>query len=148
MIVTPLVLVGLSACAKVPVVGGPPKAQIQVTAAANLNDCAKGAAAPLTYRIVQVTDASAMTGTTLGQVWGREDKLLAGAFVTKSQDSVDPGAKREIGVELDDKTKAVIVIGNFCKTDGSCWYHVAQRKGGGGLKVKLSADASCLRPAR
>jgi type VI secretion system VasD/TssJ family lipoprotein len=141
-------LLGAAGCSKVPVVGGPAKARVRVTASADLNDCGKGAASPLTYRIVQVTDASAMTGTTLAQVWGREDKLLAAAYVTRSQDSVDPGGKRDIGVELDPKAKAVIVIGNFCKSEGSCWYYVAQRKGGGGMSIRLAAASDCLRPTR
>ena len=141
--------IAIGGCAKVPLVGGPAKAKIELTAAANCNSCGKSQGYPLTFRVVQLADAAPLTGVTLVQLWDHEDKLLGGVFVAKSTDDViEPGAKKEIDVELEDKTRAVVVVGNFCKTSGSCWYHVARRKGGGGVSMKLKADASCLAVTR
>ena len=137
----------LAGCAKVPLVGGKPAAKLTLTATADCNSCDKGAGYPLTLRLLQVTDASALTGTTLVQLWDREDKLLGGAFVSKSEDVVDPGTRKEWKVELDSKTKAVVVVGNFCKAGGSCWYLVKPVKGGG-VSLKLALEASCLREAK
>jgi type VI secretion system VasD/TssJ family lipoprotein len=141
---------GVCGCAKVPIVGGAAKAKIELTAAPNCNSCGKDQGYPLTFRVVQLTDASPLAGVTLVQLWDHEDKLLGSVFVSKStNDVIEPGAKKkEISVELDDKTRAVVLVGNFCKTSGSCWYHVATRKGGGGVSVKLLADASCLKVTR
>lgn len=143
-------LLGVVGCAKVPLVGGAAKAKIELTAAAGCNSCGKDQGYPLTFRVVQLTDASPLAGVTLVQLWDHEDKLLGGVFVSKStNDVIEPGAKKkEISVDLDDKTRAVVLVGNFCKTSGSCWYHVATRKGGGGVSMKLLADASCLRTSR
>lgn len=135
----------VAGCAKVPLVGGAAKAKIELTAAANCNSCGKSQGYPLTFRVVQLTDAAPLTGVTLVQLWDHEDKLLGGVFVAKSTDDViEPGAKKEIGVELEEKTRAVVLVGNFCKTSGSCWYHVVKRKGGSGVSMKLNADAACL----
>lgn len=137
----------VAGCAKVPLVGGKPTARLVMRATADCNSCGKPSGYPLTVRVLQVTDASALTGTSLAQVWDREDKLLGGAFVGKSEDVVDPGVRKEWKVELDPKTKAVVVVGNFCKTEGSCWY-LAKPVKGGGVKLKLTLEAFCLRETR
>jgi type VI secretion system VasD/TssJ family lipoprotein len=142
-------VLGVWGCAKVPIVGGASKAKIELRAMPNCNSCGKDQGYPLTFRVVQLTDASPLAGVTLVQLWDHEDKLLGGVFVSKStNDVIEPGSKKELSVELDDKTRAVVLVGNFCKTSGSCWYHVGTRKGGGGVTMRLLADASCLKVTR
>lgn len=142
-----LVLALVSGCAKVPLVGGKPALELKVTATADCNSCGKPNGYPIYIRLLQVTDPSAMTGVSLAQLWDREDKVLAAALVAKSEQVIDPGTSKEFKIEKDDKAKSVIIVGNFCKSDGNCWYLIKPLKGGG-LKLKLTADASCLRETK
>ncbi len=131
-------------CAKVPLVGGSPSIELAVTATADCNSCGRPTGYPIYLRVLQVTDPSAMTGVSLAQLWDREDKVLGAALVSRSEAVVDPGARKEFKVERDPKAKSAVIVGNFCKSEGDCWYLVRPLKGGG-LKLKLTADASCLR---
>lgn len=141
-----LAAAGFAGCSSIPLIGGKPKASVKIAAAANVNDCGNGLGSPLRYRILQLKDGAVLTGVAVADLWDKEDKLLGGAFVARSQDMViEPAAKRSVSVELDPATKAVAVVGDFCKTTGSCWYVVKSRSGGG-LSFDLAADASCFRP--
>lgn len=131
-------------CAKVPIVGGKPALDLKVTATADCNSCGKPNGYPIYIRFLQVTDPSAMTGVSLAQLWDREDKVLGAALVAKSEQVVDPGTSKEIKIEKDPKAKSVIIVGNFCKSEGNCWYMIKPPKGG----LKLTADASCLRETK
>lgn len=136
----------LSGCSSLPFIGGKPKANVKMTAAANCNDCGKGVGAPLRYRILQLRDGSVLTGVSAADLWDKEEKLLGAAFIARSQDMViEPGAKKSLTVELDPEARAVAVVGDFCKTQGSCWYYVRNRKGGG-VGISLVAEAACVRP--
>ena len=88
-------MLGVWGCAKVPLVGGAAKAKIELTAASNCNSCGKSQGYPLTFRVVQLTDASPLAGVTLVQLWDHEDKLLGSVFVAKStNDVIEPGSKK------------------------------------------------------
>jgi type VI secretion system protein VasD len=135
----------LSGCSSLPFIGGKPKANVRMTASATSNDCGKGTGAPLRFRILQLRDGSVLTGVSVADLWDKEDKLLGAAFIARSQDMViEPGTRKSLSVELDPEARAVAVVGDFCKTQGSCWYDVRSRKGGG-LGFDLVAEASCLR---
>lgn len=148
-LVTTIVAAATTGCAAGGLLKSKPKLKLELRSTANLNNCGRTAAAPLRVRLLQVTDAAALAGAALTQVWGREETFLGGAFVARSEDAIDPASKKEVpAIELDPKARAVVVVGNFCKTQGSCWYHVQPRKGNGGISLDLTADASCLRPTK
>lgn len=134
-------------CAKVPLVGGKPSISVRLIATANCNNCGKSNGYPLTFRVLQVTDPTLLTGTTLAQVWDHEDKLLGEGLVARNEDVIDPGTRKELKFERNAKAKAVVVEGNFCKTQGSCWYYVKPLKGGGAT-IQLGVEASCFGEAR
>lgn len=134
-------LAALTGCAKVPLVGG--KAiSVDLQASDKCNNCGKATAQPLEFAVLQVTDPSAITGTTLGQIWGKEKSLFGDALLTRDAGFIDPGAKQAFSYEKNPKSKAAIVIGNFCKPDGACWYHLQPLSKGS--RIKLMAGASCL----
>ncbi len=134
-------------CAKIPLIGGKPAVSMRVTATQDCNSCGRPVGYPLTLRILQVTDATGMTGASLAQLWDHEDKLLGASLIAKSEEVLDPGSRKEWKVGADPKAKAVVVVGNFCKTEGNCWFLTKPMKGGS-ASLKLKADASCLREAR
>jgi len=131
----------LAGCAKAPLIN---KGNLHVVLAAEgtCNSCGQTTGYPLTYRVLQVKDASALTGTTLTQVWDKEEKILGAAFINKTEASIDPGQARELPLERAKDAVAVVVIGNFCKAKGSCWYYVQPLTSGG--TVKLTAGPGCF----
>src|SRR5215831_6200701 len=141
-----LCLVGLVGCAKVPLVGGKPAVQLSLEATDQCNTCGKQSAQPLEFAVVQVTDASAITGTSLVQIWSKEKALFGDALLTRDTGFIDPKTKQEFTYERNPKAKSVIVIGNFCKPDGSCWYVLQPLSKGSHLK--LTAESSCLAVAK
>ncbi len=136
-------------CAKVPLVGGKPALTIELTAGPMCNSCGKSEAHPLWFRVLQVTDASGLSGTRPDQVWDKETKFLSPINDPKQSESViDPGTQKTFTFPREPKAKAVVVIGNFCRTQGSCWYLVKPLKGGGGAKISAFADQFCLSERR
>jgi len=116
--------------------------QISITATRDCNSCGKPGGYPLTYRVLQVTDASVVTGMSLSQLWGKEEALLGPALLDKKESFIDPGATKVLPVERKPGATAFIIVGNFCKADGSCWYYPQPLAKS--AKVKLTAGASCL----
>ena len=135
----------LSGCAKAPLIGKG-TLRVTLTAAATANNCGKANGFPLTFRVIQVSDASAIAGLSLKQVWDKEEKVLGAAFLKKTEGVVDPGRSVQLPIEREDGTTAFIVVGNFCQTDGSSWYHV--QPVGKGTKVKMVAEATGFRAAK
>lgn len=139
-------MAALSSCSKLPFVGGPPTLKINLTTIPTSNSCGGSTGYPLTVRVLQVTDASGLSGTTVLQAWDKEGQLLGDALLGKPvQDVIDPGMSKEWELERDPKAKAVVVMANFCKTEASCWHLVHKLKGGGGAKIKVTFDESCVR---
>ena len=132
-------------CAKAPLIG---KGSLHVTlvAAADCNSCGKASGYPLTYRVLQVSDASALTGASLTQLWDKEDKLLGAALLKKTEAYIDPGQSKELPVTRAPGATAMVIVGNFCKTKGSCWYFVQPLAKGGA--IKLTAGSSCFAAAK
>ena len=108
---------------------------VQIAAAANCNSCGKPSGYPLTYRVLQVTDASAINGLTLTQLWGKEPKLFAAALLASREDFVDPGQKKELAVTKEKGAVSMIVVGNFCSAKGTAWYVVQPLSSGGNVKL-------------
>lgn len=137
-----LALVVLTAgCAKAPFVGKG-TLHVTLTATAKCNSCGKPTGFPLTYRVLQVTDASVLNGMTLTQLWDKEEKLLGPALLDKTEAFIDPGQSRELPVARKPGAAAMIVVGNFCRSRGSCWYFAQPLAAG--ASVKLTAGADCL----
>jgi type VI secretion system VasD/TssJ family lipoprotein len=144
-----LTLAVLGSCSKLPLVGGDPELKIKLAATEKCNSCGESTGYPVTVRVLQVTDASGLSGASLVQVWDREDQLLGDAMLGKPvQDVLDPGTNREWKIGRDPKAAAVVVMGNFCKTEGSCWFFVRKLEGGGGASLDLYLDESCVREVR
>ncbi len=150
-VVAAALLAALASCAKVPLVGGKPVITLDLSAGSSCNTCGKSEAHSLWFRVLQVTDASPLTGTRPEQVWDQEAKLLGSALVSDpkaSENVIDPGVRKEFSFERNPKAKFVVFIGNFCKTQESCWYVVKPLKGGGGAKLDLFADSFCVSERR
>ena len=144
-------LLGLSSCSLLPFLHGKPVIRVKFTTSADLNNCGKAGTAPLTLRVFQVTDASALTGerTTLSRVWRHETDEFGTVLVGSPLEQVlRAGQPAELSLDRDPKAKAVVVVANFCKTQGSCWFVVRPLKGGGGAKLELNAGATCLQETR
>lgn len=135
----------LAGCAKAPLIGKG-TLRVSLAATASANNCGRTTGFPLTFRVLQVNDASAIAGLSLKQVWDKEEKVLAGAFLKKTEGFVDPGRSVELPIEREDGATAFIVVGNFCQTQGSSWYHVQRIDQG--VKVKMVAEALGFRPAK
>jgi type VI secretion system VasD/TssJ family lipoprotein len=138
-----LALVAFTAgCAKAPFMG---KGTLHVTLTATkyVNSCGKPAGYPLTYRVLQVTDAAAVKGMTLTQLWDKEEKLLGPALLDKKEGFIDPGQSSELAAARKPGATAMIVVGNFCRSRSDCWYFVQPLDKGG--SVKLTAGTDCLR---
>ena len=140
-----LLLAVLSGCAKVPLVGGKPAADMTITAAPDCNNCGRSGAFPLTLRVLQLKDATPLARTTLPQLWDHEAEVLGEAMIGKPADQIlDPGKQIPLKMELDPATRAVVVEGNFCKTQGTCWYVLKSLKRGQSLKLRVAAHSTCL----
>jgi type VI secretion system VasD/TssJ family lipoprotein len=116
--------------------------RLTVAATPDLNRCGKATGYPLTFRVLQVTDPSVLTGMSLTQIWNKESSLLGPSLLDRREFVVDPGQTASVPVERKPGAVAVIVVGNFCRPRGSCWYYarpLAQGKG-----VRLTAGADCL----
>ena len=119
---------------------------VSLTATPDCNSCGKDKGYPLTYRVLQVTDASVVTGMSLAQLWNKESALLGPALLDKQEFFVDPGQTKDLPVAKKPGAAAIIVVGNFCRPRGTCWYF-AQRLAAGG-SVKLVAGPDCLKTAK
>lgn len=137
-------LVALSGCAAVGLGGGPLK--VVMTATKDCNNCGRPTGYPLTFRVLQVTDASVISGMTLTQLWDKEEKLLGSALLDRREGFVDPGRSVTLPLERKPGATAVIVIGNFCQSRDICWYYAQSLSKGG--RIKLVAGADCLSVAK
>jgi type VI secretion system VasD/TssJ family lipoprotein len=135
-----LLTFALPSCSKVGLGGGAPK--VTLTAARDCNSCGRDGGYPLTFRVLQVTDPSVLTGMTLTQLWDKEEKLLGGALLDRREGVVDPGRSITIPLEKKPGATAVIVVGNFCQSREQCWFFSQPLARGG--RVKLVAGADCL----
>ncbi len=135
-------LVAVAGCAKVPLIGGSERVRVTLTGARDLNSCGKAGGYPLTYRVLQVTDASVLTGMDLTQLWNKEEKLLGPALVDKTEGFLDPGQSKTLAVPRAPKAAAFVVVGNFCRSNGACWYYAQPFSKGG--SIKLVAGSSCF----
>jgi type VI secretion system VasD/TssJ family lipoprotein len=130
-----LVVLALSGC-------GAPMLKTTIVAAPDLNRCGKVTGYPLTYRVLQVTDPSVLSGMSLTQLWNKESALLGPALLDRREFVVDPDQTVTVPVERKPGAVAMVVVGNFCRPRGSCWYHAQPLSQG--KSVKLSAGADCF----
>jgi len=124
------------------IMGGKKSIQLSLEAGPECNNCGKDSPQPLEFAVLQLTDASAITGTSLVQIWGKEKNLFGDALLTRDTGSIIPRSSQPFAYQRDPKAKAVLVIGNFCRPDANCWY-VSQSLAKGS-KLNLKAGASCL----
>jgi len=119
---------------------------VTLTATRDCNSCGKTTGFPLTFRVLQVSDGSALTGMTLTQLWDKEDKLLGPALLDRKEAFIDPGRVQVLPIARKPGATAVIVVGNFCRSHGTCWYFVQPLAKGG--TVRLLAGPDCLSVAK
>lgn len=134
------VLAALAGCSMMGM--GKKSISLSLEATPQCNTCGKASAQPLEFAVLQVTDAAPITGTALVQIWGKEKNLFGDALLTRDTGSIVPSSKQPFVYERNPKAKAIVVIGNFCKPDGSCWYFTQSLAKGS--KLVLRAEASCL----
>jgi type VI secretion system VasD/TssJ family lipoprotein len=140
-------------CAKLPLVGSAPAVSLHLTAGPQCNSCGKSRGYTLHFRILQVKDATALAATKPEDVWDHEEALLGGALLKDEQgkavfeDMIDPGATKTVSVPRIPKAAQLVFLGNFCKTQGSCWYLVKPLKGRGG-SFDLFVDNLCVSERR
>ncbi len=124
---------------------GKKSVSLTLTATPECNNCGKASGQPLEFEVLQVTNPAAISGTSLVQVWSNEKTLFGDALLTRDTGSIVPGSKQPFAYARNPKAKAVIVVGNFCKPEGSCWYFTQSLSKGS--KMALEAQASCLASA-
>ena len=111
-----------------PFVGGKPSIKLTLEAAPLVNSCGRSSGLPLTVRVLQVSDASALSGATLDHLWDREEKVLGSALLSHADVVVDPGTRKETSIDRVAQAKTAVVVGNFCKAEGTCWYLIKPLK--------------------
>jgi type VI secretion system VasD/TssJ family lipoprotein len=137
----------VSSCSLLPFMHSKPMIRVSFTAAADLNSCGNAGSAPLHLRVFQVTNASVLSneGTVCSEVWKKEKEALGSVFIEPAESYVlAVGQPLEISLERNPKARAVVVVGNFCKPQGSRWFIVKPFKGGGGAKFGVTAGATSL----
>ena len=77
------------------------------------------------------------------RMWDREEKVLGSALLSHSDVVVDPGTRKEASVDRVAQAKTAVVVGNFCKAEGTCWYLIKPLKGKS-TTIKLALDPACL----
>ena len=153
---TAAVLVALGSLLGCAAVGkGSPKGRavtLNIAATSSLNNCGRAVPLVLHYRMIQVTDAAPLAGMKLGLLYGQEREMLDGALLWAGTDmSIEPGATRQDPpVQIDPRARAVVVIGNFCKTRESCFYfsQPIPAKLKKNIVLDLTADSTCIGPTR
>lgn len=134
-----LATLGTLSCARG---GGKRTFTLQLESVAQANSCGQASGNSLNFRVVQVTDATPISGVPLSSVWDREDRVFGAAFVAKKDGYVDPGVQKvRFQYELDAKAKAVVFVGSFCKPAGECWY--VTRTLDRGRTLRLVIDEFC-----
>lgn len=133
----------LASCAKG---GGKKTLTLRLTSVPKANACGKATGNSLSFRLLQVTDASPLAGIPLDKAWDREDKVFGAALLSMKEGYIDPDTTLKIPYEFDPKTRAVIFVGAFCKPEGNCWYVVKPMTKSGTLK--LTIDESCVRETK
>ena len=149
-----MALAGLPGCAHAPRASSSGAGvSLRLTASPRLNNCGRATAYPLHYKVIQVTDPLPLAGMKLDRLWDHEAEMLGGAMLARGpEQEIEPGAVRTGPVTVDPNAKAMVVIGNFCRTDGSCFYYVQNVNQGGkkkdkkALSVSLTADSTCFSP--
>jgi type VI secretion system VasD/TssJ family lipoprotein len=135
-------------CAKVPIVGKSSDIEIEVAADPNCNSCGNPNGNPLMLRVLQVTDASSLAGLSLVQLWDYEEARLGDGLVEKREATVEPGAKKVLMTKRQAKATTVVLVGNFCRTEGRCWYLTRTLPEGSGISFKVRAQQFCLTEPR
>jgi type VI secretion system VasD/TssJ family lipoprotein len=147
-------LVGLLGCAHAPKGSSSgPGVSLRLTASPRLNNCGRATAYPLHYKVIQVTDPLPLAGMTVERLWDHEAEMLGGAMLGKGPEQViEPGKVRTDPLTVDPNAKALVVVGNFCRTTGSCFYYVqnvnqgGKKKGKKAISLDLTADSTCFSP--
>jgi type VI secretion system VasD/TssJ family lipoprotein len=143
-----VLLATLSGCAGNSVFGGKPKFTLKVLATKLLNTSGTAVAYPLHYACIQLIDPAPLTGMTVEQLYGNWTSLPGGVFLSAGPEiTIVPDSTRtEKPLLIDDRAGAIVVVGNFGKSSGSCFYYVQPVAGKKkkSINLDLTADSTCF----
>ena len=126
--------------------GGGKAITLVLSAEAKLNTCGDGPANALGVRIYQLGGDRGISGAPQAALWENDEKELGQELLDKQELFLDPGSKQPVTLHLKPGVRAVAVIGNFCKSKGTCWKWV-QPVEGMHSEIALRFGETCVEAA-
>jgi type VI secretion system VasD/TssJ family lipoprotein len=117
-----------------------------LSADAKLNTCGDGPANALGVRVYQLGGDRGISGAPQAALWENDEKELGQELLDKQELFVDPGSKQPVTLRLKPQARAVAVIGNFCRSEGTCWKWV-QPVEGMRSEIALQFGETCVEAA-
>jgi type VI secretion system VasD/TssJ family lipoprotein len=127
--------------------GGGREISLVLSAGAKLNNCGDGPANALGVRIYQLAGDRGVSGAPQAALWENDEKELGQELLDKQEFFLDPGAKQPVTLHLKPGTRAIAVVGNFCRSEKTCWKWVQPVEGLRSETV-LQFGETCLEAAR
>ncbi len=127
--------------------GGGREISLVLSAGAKLNTCGDGPANALGVRVYQLGGDRGISGAPQAALWENDEKELGQELLDKQELFLDPGSKQPVTLHLKPKTRAVAVVGNFCRSQGTCWKWV-QPVEGMRSEIVLRFGETCVEAAR
>jgi len=116
---------------------------LRVTSVHNLNSPTKDRGHRLAYRLVQLKEMPPMAGVQFPSLWRHEKDVFPGLVLGEPEEgNLDPDTTVKLSVKRDKAATAFMLVGNYYKPQGSCWYYV--QSFAQGSSVTLTAGPSCF----
>lgn len=122
------------------------KISLVLSADAKLNTCGDGPANALGVRVYQLGGDRGISGAPQAALWESDEKELGPELLDKQEFFLDPGSKQPVTLRLKPQARAVAVIGNFCRSKGTCWKWV-QPVEGMRSEIVLRFGETCVQAA-
>jgi type VI secretion system VasD/TssJ family lipoprotein len=126
--------------------GGGREITLVLSAEAKLNTCGDGPANALGVRVYQLGGDRGISGAPQAALWENDEKELGQELLDKQELFLDPGSKQSVTLHLKPEARAVAVIGNFCRSEGTCWKWV-QPAEGVNSEIALRFGETCVEAA-
>lgn len=122
----PVVVAALlvAGCAKPPVIEPPPppvSVVVVVEATADVNPDVDGRASPVTVRVYQLADHASFAKAEFFPLWDQESVTLAATVIDQRELRLAPGARDEIGFELDPKVRSIGIATAYRDFRSATW---------------------------
>jgi type VI secretion system VasD/TssJ family lipoprotein len=118
-----------------------------LSAEVKLNTCGDGPANALGVRVYQLGGDRGISGAPQAALWESDEKELGQELLDKQEFFLDPGSTQPVKLRLKPEARAVAVIGNFCRSTGTCWKWV-QPVEGMRSEIALRFGETCVEAAR